>query len=131
MKKIVLAVVLAGLAGAACVAAAAEPKFTKLTLTDKFYAEGAYYGDFNKDGKMDVVAGPFWYEGPDFQKKHEVRPPKDVDPKGYSDNFLTYTGDFNGDGWTDIFYVPWPGTDGFWYENPAGKEQGIGSSTPR
>ncbi len=51
------------------------PRFKKLRLTDKFYAEGAYYADFNKDGKMDVVAGPFWYEGPDFQKRHEIRPP--------------------------------------------------------
>ena len=52
-------------------------------MSDKFYAEGAYYADFNKDGKLDVVAGPFWFEGPDFQKKHEIRPPKDFDPKGY------------------------------------------------
>lgn len=50
----------------------ALPLFKKLCLSHKFYAEGAYYGDFNKDGKLDVVAGPFWYEGPDFQKKHEI-----------------------------------------------------------
>lgn len=104
-------------------AAAAQPapRYKTLRLTDKFYCEGAYYGDFNKDGHLDVVAGPFWYQGPDFQIKHEIRPPKEFDPKNYSDNFLTYTGDFNGDGWTDVLYVPWPGTDASWYENPAGK----------
>lgn len=102
-----------------------DPPFTfkKLRLEDQFYAEGAYYGDFNRDGKLDVVAGPFWYEGPTFEKKHEVRPPQSFDPKGYSDNFLTFTADFNGDGWDDIFYVPWPGKEGYWYENPAGKDQ--------
>ena len=52
----------------------------KVRLSDKFYAEGAYYGDFNRDGKLDVVAGPFWYEGPDFTKRHEYRPAEDFDP---------------------------------------------------
>jgi len=97
------------------------PQFRKRRLSDQFYAEGAYYGDFNHDGKMDVVAGPFWFEGPDFQKKHEIRPAKTYDPKEYSDNFLTYTGDFNGDGWTDVLYVGFPGQAAHWYENPAGK----------
>lgn len=95
--------------------------FRKLRLSDQFYAEGAYYGDFNRDGKLDIVAGPFWFEGPDFQKRHEYRSAKVYDPKGYSDNFLTYTGDFNGDGWTDVLCVPFPGAEGFWYENPAGQ----------
>ena len=70
-----------------------------------------------------MVAGPFWYEGPDFTKRHEICPPKDFDPHDYSDNFLTYTGDFNGDGWPDVLYVPFPGADAYWYENPAGKDQ--------
>lgn len=96
--------------------------FKKLRLTGEFYAEGAYYGDFNSDGKMDVVAGPFWFEGPDFQKRHEYRPVKAFDPKGYSDNFLTFTGDFNSDGWTDILCVTLPGKETHWYENPAGKD---------
>ena len=96
--------------------------FKKLRLSDEFYAEGAYYGDFNRDGQMDIVAGPFWFEAPDFQKRHEYRPAKAFDPKGYSDNFLTYVGDFNGDGWPEILCVPFPGAECYWYENPAGKE---------
>src|SRR5262249_39965850 len=90
---------------------------------DQFYAEGAYYGDFNRDGNLDVVAGPFWFEGPDFQKRHEYRPAKAYDPKEYSDNFLTFTGDFNGDGWTDILCVPFPGLEGYWFENPQGRDE--------
>jgi len=57
----------------------------------------------------------FWFEGPDFQKRHEYRPAQTFDPKNYSDNFLTYVGDFNGDGWPDVLYVPIPGTDAYWY----------------
>lgn len=95
--------------------------FKRIKLADEFFAEGAYYGDFNRDGQLDVVAGPFWFAGPDFQQKHEYRPAQPFDPRGYSDNFLTYTADFNGDGWLDIFCVPFPGAEGFWYENPQGK----------
>jgi len=122
MRTATLSLILAGLWVTAATAQTPVATFKKLQLTDKFHCEGAYYADFNRDGKMDVVSGPYWYAGPDFQQRHEVRPPQDYDPKGYSDNFLTYTGDFNGDGWADILYVPWPGKDASWYENPAGKD---------
>ena len=81
MRRLSLAVVVVALSYGICGAEPPVPAFKKLRLTDKFYAEGAYYADFNKDGKLDVVAGPFWYEGPDFQKKHEIRPPKAFDPQ--------------------------------------------------
>jgi hypothetical protein len=92
--------------------------FKRIQLSDKFYCEGIYYGDFNHDGKMDVVAGPFWYEGPDFAKRHEYRPVQSYDPKGYSDNFLTFAYDFNQDGWIDILRYDTPGQPAYWYENP-------------
>ncbi len=101
-----------------CQAETAQPTFKKVTLSDKFFCEGAYYGDFNNDGKLDVVAGPYWYEGPDFLKKHEIYPAVAIDPHGYSNNFLAFNGDFNGDGWLDVLYLPHPGTDAYWYENP-------------
>ena len=46
----------------------------KIQLGDQFWSEGAAVGDFNKDGKMDVVSGPFWWEGPDFKTRHEYYP---------------------------------------------------------
>src|SRR2546425_11546284 len=48
--------------------------FKKMQLSDKFWCEGASFGDFNHDGKPDVVSGPYWYEGPDFKKRHEYYP---------------------------------------------------------
>ncbi len=48
--------------------------FKKIQLTDQFWDEGANFGDFNHDGKMDIVSGPFWYEAPDFKQRHEYRP---------------------------------------------------------
>lgn len=115
--------------------------FQKQQLTTEFWAEGAHYGDFNRDGKVDVVSGPFWYEGPDFQKRHEFMPATATWQKhnadgttvtmpgyeggqgtnnAYSEDFLTYTYDFNGDGWMDILVYGHPGKDGTWYENPKG-----------
>jgi hypothetical protein len=41
--------------------------FEKRVLTEKYYCDGINAGDFNRDGHMDVVAGPSWYEGPEFR----------------------------------------------------------------
>jgi len=94
----------------------------KIKVTDKFYSEGAYVGDFNKDGKMDVVAGPYWIEGPEFTKMHAYTEEKAYDPKNYSKNFFAYSYDINKDGWTDIIIYGFPGEDVSWYENPQGKD---------
>ncbi|HSH92546.1 MAG TPA: VCBS repeat-containing protein, partial [Roseimicrobium sp.] len=93
-------------------------------VTSEFLCEGAHFADFNHDGKGDLVAGPYWYAGPDFKQRNEFTPPapKPYDAaKGYSDFFLTYTYDFNKDGWADILVFSWPGKETAWYENPKGK----------
>ena len=137
------------LAGLLCAAAASASDktlhtFKKIKLSEHFWSEGANYGDFNKDGKMDVVSGPFWWEGPDFQKKHEFYPAtktftlKKEDGTqekipGYEgalgknnaytdDNFFAFVYDFNGDQWTDILVVGFPSKATWWYENPKGAE---------
>lgn len=101
----------------------ADPEFKKIRLTNDFVSEGATYGDFNKDGHTDVAAGPYWYEGPDFSKRHEFMPARTWNPAHeYSNAFLMFTGDFNHDGWTDILVVGFPTQDARWYENPQGKD---------
>ncbi|HET7220022.1 MAG TPA: hypothetical protein VFJ02_18325, partial [Vicinamibacterales bacterium] len=48
--------------------------FTKIQLSDQFWSEGATAGDLNNDGARDIVSGPYWWEGPDFKKRHEYYP---------------------------------------------------------
>lgn len=98
-------------------------RFTKIQLSDTFYGEGAAIGDFNGDGVQDVASGPFWYAGPEFKERHEIYPPKPFDPHQYSDNFLMFSHDFNGNGRTDLLIVGFPGAAAHWFENP-GKESG-------
>jgi hypothetical protein len=94
----------------------------KIQLSDIFTCEGAAVGDFNRDGHMDVVAGPWWYEGPDFTKKHEIYPVKTWKPDNeYSNNFFTFVYDFNKDGWPDVLVYGFPGLDASWFENPKGE----------
>lgn len=116
--------------------------FKQTQLSDKFWGEGATFGDLNCDGKPDIVSGPFWYEGPDFTQRHEFYPATatfklkrpdgteqtiegfegalGVDNK-YSDNFFAFTHDFNRDGWNDILIIGFPGEWTAWFENPRGK----------
>jgi hypothetical protein len=117
--------------------------FKKVRITDQFWAEGADIADFNRDGQMDIVSGPFWYQGPDFKTRHEIWPGKASfkrktsdgkeetipgfegalgENNAYSECFLTYTYDFNQDGWPDVMVYGFPGKEAAWYENPKGKE---------
>jgi hypothetical protein len=102
-------------------AAPAEITFKKQTLTEEFVAEGAHFADFDHDGDNDICAGPYIWKGPDFKEKVTFSQPvaKPYDPAaGYSDYFLTYTYDFNSDGWSDILVYSWPGKDTWVFENP-------------
>lgn len=133
------------LAGAATVSAKDYKlhTFRKIQLSDQFWSEGAHFGDFNHDGIPDVVSGPFWWEGPTYEKKHQYAPAdksfKKKLPDGtevtvpgyegaqginnaYSDNFFAYSYDINGDGWDDIVILGFPGDKSYWYLNPKGKE---------
>ncbi len=119
-------------------------EWTKKQLTPHFWAEGACVGDVNKDGKMDILSGPFWYEGPDFAKRHTIyeMPKTFVHKKddgteetipgfegflsgknAYSNNFVSYAYDINGDGWVDYVVIGFPGQETFWFENPKGKDE--------
>jgi hypothetical protein len=107
---------------AALLALQEEREFRKVALDAAFTCEGCGVGDLNRDGRPDVVAGPWWWAGPDFKEKREIYAPKPFDPLGYSDNFFAFVHDFNADGWNDVLIIGFPGKDASWYENPQGKD---------
>ena len=50
-------------------------------LSSDFFGEGAYFGDFNKDGVVDVVSGPFWYEGPGYSESMSTDQLSSMNPR--------------------------------------------------
>lgn len=98
--------------------AATQITWKRHQLDANFYSEGAAIGDINGDGKPDVVSGPFWWEGPAFDKKHAYYEPKIFSINGYSDNFFAYVYDFDEDKRNDILILGFPGKEARLYLNP-------------
>jgi hypothetical protein len=101
-------------------------QFRERKLTDLFYSEGIAAGDLNRDGVQDVVAGPFYYLGPDYTVAHEIYPSATTDPSvknegSYTNSMLDYVYDFNGDGWPDVLEVSL--NDAYLYINPRGEDR--------
>lgn len=94
-----------------------EVIFKKHILDPGFVSEGVAVGDVNKDDKMDVLAGAFWYEAPSW-KKHRIHADTLNAVRGYSTSFINFSVDVNSDGWIDLIRFDQPGAICMWYENP-------------
>lgn len=95
-----------------------ESGFAKTVITRDFLSEGVAVADLNKDGQLDIIAGYYWFEAPNWDR-HELSPSPTFDPrKEYSNSFLNLGMDVNLDGWDDVVIIDYPGTPAFWFENP-------------
>ncbi len=104
-----------------------SPNFKKLQLDAMYYSWGPAVADFNKDGQSDIVAGPFFYEGPDFKAMQEIYTPVGYNPAtDYPQkSFINIAYDFNKDGWDDVLTIG--GSAGYstvtLYLNPEGQSR--------
>jgi hypothetical protein len=95
----------------------AEVPFTK-TLIDPGAAETVAFADVNKDGKLDIVSGEYWYQAPSWMP-HRFRELKFQD--GYIGNFCDLAMDVNKDGYPDIVSCLGFAHRLVWMENPGKK----------
>ncbi len=133
MLRFVTGVLLLGTAAmllpASAAAQTADGKEIKFVMhrIGNFRSEACCVGDFNNDGKLDVVAGPYLYLAPDWKpQKIRVMTGPGVDNKGmgYWDDFANVAIDVDGDGLLDVVSCCWMAKHSAWYRNP-GKAGGL------
>jgi hypothetical protein len=94
-----------------------EIPFDKHTI-DLGSSETAVFADINRDGKLDLVSGEFWYEAPHWTK-HRFR---EIDYTNYYvDDLSTLPLDVDGDGYVDLVTSGWFSKKLAWWRNPGPK----------
>ncbi|MFC5452434.1 FG-GAP repeat domain-containing protein [Paenibacillus aestuarii] len=94
--------------------------FKKRKLDDTPYEACAVF-DVNNDGIPDIVSGAYWYEGPDYVKRHKICDVAGVEAGKvgyYHDDFSDYPLDVDGDGYMDIITGSYFADTLRWRRNP-------------
>src|SRR5450631_660528 len=102
--------------------------FRMQRLSPFYYGWSADAADFNRDGHLDIVSGPFIYYGPDFTRFREIYPAQIVNASTqYSmDDWVEHAYDFTGDGWPDVLTTSHAGggkVGAVLYVNPKGESR--------
>ncbi len=100
-------------------------------LNEFYYAWGAASADFNRDGVLDVAAGPYVYFGLDYVDTAEIYLGETYNPSTeYPLNaWVVLADDFTGDGWPDVLTCDhFAGGGMVLYVNPKGEKRRWASS---
>jgi hypothetical protein len=96
--------------------------FRMQQLNDFFYSWGATAGDINHDGIPDVIAGPFYYLGPEYTDRHEFTAARSYSASNnFPEGMVYFSYDFTGNGWADIICVD--SRPIYLYVNPKGESR--------
>jgi hypothetical protein len=104
-----------------------SPEFSERHINGFYHSWGAAIADINHDGIPDVIAGPYYYLGPDYTAAHEIYIPHAYNPASDypQDSMVTLASDFTGDGWPDVLVMS--GSAGLGvatlYVNPRGESR--------
>jgi hypothetical protein len=71
-------------------------------LNEFYYSWGPDVADINRDGTLDIVAGPYYYLGPDYKVAREIYLAQTLNPSTQYFNGVQFAYDFTGDGWPDV-----------------------------
>ena len=71
--------------------------------------------DVNRDGRLDVVSGAWWYEAPTWQR-HFVRGVEMI--RGRYDDYAHLPFDVDRDGWTDLISANYRSQSIYWVQHP-------------
>jgi hypothetical protein len=95
-------------------------RFRMQQVNEFYYSWGPAVADFNRDGTLDIVAGPYYYLGPDYTTAREIYIGGTIDPGTAYFNGLQYAQDFTGDGWPDVLNAVFQ-REAILYVNPKGE----------
>jgi len=97
-------------------------KFRMQQVNEFYYSWGPAIADFNRDGTPDIVAGPYYYLGPEYTTAREIYIGGTIDPGTQYFNGLQYAYDFTGDGWPDVLNAVFQ-RPAILYVNPKGESR--------
>jgi len=80
-----------------------SPNYVAQRISDYSYAWSAAVADVNHDGIKDIIAGPFYYLGPDYTVRHELYHSQTFSPgTEYALDMANFAFDYHGNGWPDV-----------------------------